>query len=153
MGVNWRSVFCLTNYICKCMYFDRLFIAFDRIFWVFDRNTSAFDRIVPVFDGTFLAFDRIPVKNSTCLTELFLCLTEHFWCLTEILSRARFVWQNIPKMFKNHKSLLISGMNQYFEKSPWQKLQNHISQLLSGGFFDWSLSLGDQFKKLFLHFA
>ena len=63
------------------------------------------------------------------------CLTEHFWCLTEILSRARFVWQNIPKMFKNQKSLLISGMNQYFEKSPWQKLQNHISQLLSGGFY------------------
>ena len=70
------------------------------------------------------------------------CLTEQFYCLTEILLRARFVWQNIPKMFKNHKSLLISGMNQYFEKSPWQKLQNHISQLLSGGFFDWSLSLG-----------
>ena len=81
------------------------------------------------------------------------CLTEQFSCLTEILSRAWFVWQNIPKMFKNHKSLLISGMNQYFEKSPWQKLQNHISQLLSGEFFDWSLSLGDQFKKLFLHFA
>ena len=81
------------------------------------------------------------------------CLTEHFWCLTEILSRARFVWQNIRKMFKNHKSLLISGMTQYIEKSPWQKLQNHISQLLSGGFVDWSFSLGDQFKKLFLHFA
>ena len=81
------------------------------------------------------------------------CLTERFWRLSEILSRARFVWQNIPKMFKNQKSLLISDIYQYFEKSPWQKLQNHISQLLSGGFFDWSLSLGDQFKKLFLHFA
>ena len=36
------------------------------------------------------------------------CLTEQFQCLTEFLLRARFVWQNIPKMFQKQFFELIS---------------------------------------------